>query len=339
MTDDEGWSRSLIVEDMSRHAVPEHDPFYDNQQNTNKPSPSNPSLLSTSQHCSSDANFPTKLPISLSQPPDMLLKRKTGKTSQFFYTASPSKKPRPAAGTVSCIEIPSLSNSVFGLIQEELAHHPFQLLVAVIFLNKTKGKHAIPIFREVIEAFPTPEDLERADVATLRQMIRPLGLFNQRAATLVSLAKVWNLYPPTKGRRVKTPNYPNSNSHKGIKPLEVLSDDDAREGALEIGHLPGIGAYAFDSWRIFCRDELRQVATGWNGEDATSGFEPEWKKVLPSDKELRAYLKWMWLKEGWIWNPVTGEKNVASEDIMKRAEMGELDWTEVHGTGKDGAGK
>jgi methyl-CpG-binding domain protein 4 len=290
--------------------------------------PSKPPVIFTSQHSSDKAMSPEKLAANLPQPVTPS-KRKTGTTSQFFDTPSPSKKPRPATDKVSCIDVPPITNPVFGLIQEELAHKPFQLLVAAIFLNKTRGKYAIPVFREVIKTYPTTQALENADPVTLSEMIRPLGLFNQRAATLVSLAKVWNLHPPTKGRRVMTPKYPGADSHKGIKPLEVLGDDDSREGALEIGHLPGIGAYAFDSWRIFCRDKLREVATGWNGEETADGFEPEWKRVLPNDKELRAYLRWMWLKEGFKWNPVTGDKGIASEELMKRAESGGLDWDEV----------
>jgi methyl-CpG-binding domain protein 4 len=300
---------------------------WEREDATNR-TPLKPELRLTSQFGSDEAISPEKLATSPSQPLLTPSKRKTGTTSQFF--SSPSKKPRSAAGTVSCIDVPPLSNPVFGLIQEELAHQPFQLLVAVIFLNKTRGKYALPVFREVIEAYPTPQALEAADIATLSEMIRPLGLFNQRATTLVSLARVWNLHPPTKGRRVMTPKYPKTDSHRGIKPLEVLGDDDSREGALEIGHLPGIGAYAFDSWRIFCRDELRDVASGWNGENAGGeDFEPEWKRVIPNDKELRAYLRWMWLKEGFRWHPVTGEKEVASEDLLKRAELGGLDWDYV----------
>ncbi|RDI79558.1 hypothetical protein Vi05172_g10427 [Venturia inaequalis] len=288
--------------------------------------PLKPPILD-SQHGSDDAISPEK--VAAIQPPSTPSKRKTGKASSFFDTPSP-KKPRPAAGTVSCIDVPPLSNSVFGLIQEELAHKPFQLLVAVVFLNKTRGKYAIPVFREVIEAYPTPQALEKAHPATLSEIIKPLGLFNQRAATLVNLARVWNLHPPTKGRRVMTPKYPSLESHKGIGPLEVLGDDDEREGALEIGHLPGIGAYAFDSWRIFCRDELRGVATDWNSGGASNqDFLPEWKRVLPNDKELRAYLRWMWLKEGVKWNPVTGEKDIASGELLAKAELGGLDWDEV----------
>jgi len=30
-------------------------------------------------------------------------------------------------------------------------------------------------------------------------------------------------------------------------------------------------------------------------------FEPEWMRVVPKDKELRAFLRWKWLKEGWNW--------------------------------------
>lgn len=278
-----------------------------------------------SQH-GSDKAIP---PENIIRPPVTTSKRKTGNASQFFNSPSP-KKPRAAAGTVSCIDVPPLSNHVFGLIQEELAHHPFQLLVAVILLNKTRGKYAIPVFREIMEAYPTPQALEEADLASLSEMIKPLGLFNQRAATLVELAKVWNLHPPTKGRRVMTPKYPGSESHKGIGALEVLGDDDTREGALEIGHLPGIGAYAFDSWRIFSRDELREVAVGWNAEGATDeSFVPEWKRVLPNDKELRAFLRWMWLKEGLKWDPITGEKEIASAKLMTRAESGGLNWEEV----------
>ncbi|QDS67628.1 hypothetical protein FKW77_004344 [Venturia effusa] len=289
--------------------------------------PSPPRPYHASQHGADEAISPEK--SAKSQPLCTPSKRKTAKASSFFDTPSP-KKPRPAAGTVSCIDVPPLSDAVFGLVQEELAHDPFQLLVAVIFLNKTRGKYAIPVFREVIEAYPTPQALENADSATLSDMIKPLGLFNQRAATLVDLARVWNLHPPTKGRRVMTPKYPKSDSHKGIDPMEVLGDDDAREGALEIGHLPGIGAYAFDSWRIFCRDELRAVATDWNGGGASEeDFVPEWKRVLPKDKELRAYLRWMWLKEGVKWNPLTGEKDIASAELLRAAELGGLDWDEV----------
>jgi len=27
----------------------------------------------------------------------------------------------------------------------------------------------------------------------------------------------------------------------------------------------------------------------------------EWRRVVPMDKELRAYVRWMWSKEGVVW--------------------------------------
>ena len=140
------------------------------------------------------------------------------------------------------------------------------------------------------------------------------------------MAKLWMQSPPVKGWRFRTPAYPDADASKHIQADEVLSDHDARPGAFEIGHIPGLGAYAYDSWRIFCRDELRGLAQSWNGEGAAADFEPEWKRVLPKDKELRAFLRWMWLKEGWKWDPLTGEKEVASEALMKRGQEGGLKW-------------
>ncbi|KAI7128431.1 hypothetical protein KC352_g31673, partial [Hortaea werneckii] len=143
-------------------------------------------------------------------------------------------------------------------------------------------------------------------------------------------------------------------------------------GSLEIGHIPGCGRYAYDSWRIFCRDVLRGVAEDYNGKGAipptplpsastlpTSAgeaeaptstptshhpppppfhnaptnqptdepipFEPEWKRVLPQDKELIATLRWMWLREGWIWDPSNGAKRPATLEEMERARRGEME--------------
>jgi hypothetical protein len=51
-----------------------------------------------------------------------------------------------------------------------------------------------------------------------------------------------------------------------------------------------MGAYAIDSYRIFYRDRLR-------GVDVSDGVEEEWKRVVPTDKELKLYLDWRWGEE------------------------------------------
>lgn len=42
-------------------------------------------------------------------------------------------------------------------LSERVAHDPWKLLVAVMFLNKTAGKVAIPIMWDVLSRWPTPE--------------------------------------------------------------------------------------------------------------------------------------------------------------------------------------
>ena len=110
----------------------------------------------------------------------------------------------------------------------------------------------------------------------------------------------------------------------------MLTDNDPRTNAWEIGHIVQ-GPYALDSWRIFCRDILRGVATGWNGEGGAEGFQPEWMRVMPKDKELRAFLRWMWMKEGYEWDPETGEKDIAREYVVMAVEEGRIGWDERGG--------
>ncbi|KAI6813715.1 hypothetical protein KC340_g16405 [Hortaea werneckii] len=168
-----------------------------------------------------------------------------------------------------------------------------------------------------------------------------------------------------------------SGSNEAVSGLE--GDTTECKGSLEIGHVPGCGRYAYDSWRIFCRDVLRGVAEDYNGKGAISPpatspasadaataeagaeaeaealtrtkhnppshdpqpasqtkpkeegeevavpFEPEWKRVLPQDKELIATLRWMWLREGWIWDPSSGAKRPATWEEMDRARRGEME--------------
>ncbi|KAF2084122.1 DNA glycosylase, partial [Saccharata proteae CBS 121410] len=260
--------------------------------------------------------------------------KRTAATSHHFATpissrnanatpTSSQKKIRPPPGTVSSIPFPPISAPEFGLIQEKLANDPFALLVAVNFLNKTKGTVAIPRFWSFLPDYPTPEDLATAEVAEVADTIRSLGLHNNRARTLIAMARTWVEQPPEGGKRHRRLNYPHRGAGKGIRRGEVIGDDadDDRFGAWEVAHLPGCGPYALDSWRIFCRDKLRGVGSDYN--DARL-LEPEWKRVVPRDKELRAFLRWMWLREGWVWDPLTGEKEVAGEEVLEKARRGEI---------------
>lgn len=248
-------------------------------------------------------------------------------TSPYFFK-SRSKKIK--GETISCIPFPPLDTITFGLVQEKLCHDPFQLLIAVIFLNKTRGSVAMPVFYDLITRLPTPADLAAAKHEDIVSVFQHLGLQNMRATKCINLAKTWLENPPVKGKRYRRLHYPNKNDGKDIEINEgPISDEDERV-AWEVGHLAGIGSYAIDSWRIFCRDELRGLPTGLPERselvrDAVAReveLGKEWTRVLPSDKELRAYLKWRWLRLGFEWDPVSGERKAANERIMAEAVGG-----------------
>jgi methyl-CpG-binding domain protein 4 len=230
--------------------------------------------------------------------------------------------PQVPAEPESCLPFPSIDMPSFGLIQEQLAHDPFRLLIATIFLNRTRGGVALPVLFQVFEAYPTMEAMARANLSELVSMIRCLGFQNQRANKCITIAQIWLNNPPNPHKRYRKLHYPRESDGRNVGRKECIDKDDLRV-AWEIAHLPGVGAYSLDSWRIFCRDQLRHLASDWKGTDSTEiGFVPEWKCVLPQDKELRAYLTWMWLKEGWVWDHNTGDLTAASEKTMRAARSG-----------------
>lgn len=179
-------------------------------------------------------------------------------------------------------------NNHFGLIQEELQHNLYHLIVQAILWNQTRGKQARPILEKILELFPTPNSLACANESLLTEILQPIGLHKQRAKRLISMAKEWQRLPPNPKNlfKARAPDYENN-------------------PGWEIAHLPGVGPYALDSFRIFHRDQLLGLSNSWQAE---SNFEPEWKRVLPSDKDLCAFLQWAWRREGYEWNPITGKK-------------------------------
>ncbi len=238
-----------------------------------------------------------------------------------YFTASPTKRSNP----ISCVPFPPLSSTHFGLVQETLAHSPFRLLIACIFLNKTRGSVALPVFYDLMTRYLTPSALAAARFEDVVAVIQHLGLQNQRANTCINLAKAWLNREPVKGRRWRVLHYPCRGDGKDVKPDEAIEDDDERV-AWEVGQLPGVGVYAIDSWRIFCRDELRGLPTGLpdevTEESKDEELRKEWTRVLPLDKELSAYLRWRWLRNGIVWNPITGEKKPAGEEETETARKG-----------------
>ncbi|OAL00191.1 DNA glycosylase, partial [Phaeosphaeriaceae sp. SRC1lsM3a] len=173
----------------------------------------------------------------------------------------------------------------FGLIQERICSSLYALIVQAILWNQTRGIQARPILFALLAKYPMPENLSCADLVELTHMLQPLGLHNIRAKRLIHMAEAWVAAPPSKQRRYRKLHYPEKGCGRDVGPNEVLGEADGREG-WEVAHLPGVGRYAIDSFRIFGRDTLREVG------------DEEWKRVRAEDKDLKVYLEWRWEGEG-----------------------------------------
>jgi methyl-CpG-binding domain protein 4 len=140
-----------------------------------------------------------------------------------------------------------------------------------------------PILFALFAKYPSLEDLSLAISKDLTAMLQPIGLHNIRAMRLIAMAKAWLAAPPSRERRYRKLHYPARGCGTDVKPGEVFGPEDERDG-WEIAHLPGIGKYALDSYRIFYRDTLRGIAVAGD-------VDLEWKRVRADDKDLKSYLK------------------------------------------------
>ncbi|NWX42483.1 MBD4 protein, partial [Steatornis caripensis] len=144
------------------------------------------------------------------------------KTSPYFSSKYSEEAPSPPRRKAFRKWTPP--RSPFNLIQETLFHDPWKLLIATIFLNKTSGKMAIPVLWEFFKKYPSPEITRTADWKEMSELLKPLGLYELRAKTIIKfsdeyLSKQWKY------------------------PIE----------------LHGIGKYGNDSYRIFCVNEWKEV--------------------------------------------------------------------------------
>jgi hypothetical protein len=110
------------------------------------------------------------------------------------------------------------------LVQEELRSSPWLLLQASVLLNRTRGEAVQGAMEALFARWPTSEAIADAEPSEVAAVLKPLGLQNRRAKSLVALARRWE---------------------------EILVSNGERPVAEDLTGLPGIGAYALDSYRIF----------------------------------------------------------------------------------------
>lgn len=143
-----------------------------------------------------------------------------GEKSLANATSSKHSSPRGLHETVSYTP----PKSPYNLIQEQLYDKPWQLLIATIFLNKTTGSAAKPVFWKFVEQFPTPDSVVNADWKVIADLMEPLGLHQRRAKNIIRFSDEYL------NKRWKYP-------------IELY----------------GIGKYGNDSYRIFCLGQWKTV--------------------------------------------------------------------------------
>lgn len=85
----------------------------------------------------------------------------------------------------------TIKYSPLRLIQEELHHNPWQMLVACIMLNQTSYKQVRPMIDSVFAKWPTAEAMARADKQELSSAVRSLGFYNRRSKALIRFSYEW----------------------------------------------------------------------------------------------------------------------------------------------------
>ena len=114
--------------------------------------------------------------------------------------------------------------SPFDLLQERFWPDSWKILVTCLLLNQTSRKQVEPMIAEFFKEYPDPESMTLANEEKLKNHLRPLGLSNRRAKTLIRFSR------------------------------EYLAG--AWDAAIE---LYGCGKYANDTWRIFCVGDWKNV--------------------------------------------------------------------------------
>ncbi|RIA94502.1 hypothetical protein C1645_562584 [Glomus cerebriforme] len=116
---------------------------------------------------------------------------------------------------------------------------------ATMFLNRTRGSQALPIMWKFLEEYSTPQKAVLANVDTLADLLRPLGLQNTRAERIIRFSYTYLL---------------NSNFETPKK-------------------LFGMGKYAEDSWKLFCeKDDNWKEEYGLEPEDKILQLYVNWRR-------------------------------------------------------------
>ena len=114
--------------------------------------------------------------------------------------------------------------SPIGMLQEDLWPNEWKILVACLLHNQTSRKQVDKVYQELFRRWPTPDTLRSADLQELQILMKPLGMWRKRSAT-----------------------------------LQRFSDEYIEKAWTTPKDLYGCGKYAEDVWNVFCTGDWKKV--------------------------------------------------------------------------------
>jgi len=135
--------------------------------------------------------------------------------------------------------------SPWNLVQEPYFGDEWKILVCCLLLNLTTHKQVRKVLHELFRKYPGPATMAMAKEEDLKDLLRPLGLVNKRAKTLIRF------------------------SHEYLTKEWKTAKD-----------LYGCGKYADDAWHIFCVGDWKKVQPN----DHALNYYHTWLKEKESER-------------------------------------------------------
>ncbi|UOY10005.1 hypothetical protein [Methanonatronarchaeum sp. AMET6-2] len=141
--------------------------------------------------------------------------------------------------------------------------NPYEVLIAEAMLQKTSASQVLPIYRDFLKRYPSPNELAGADVDEISDIIYSLGLQNTRARRFKKL-----------GKKIV-------DAHAG----EIPSKKE------QLMDLPGIGEYISNAVLTLVFEEerpmvdanvIRVVGRAYYGDGDRKTYEPEIEEKVMS---------------------------------------------------------
>ena len=116
--------------------------------------------------------------------------------------------------------------SPIGMLQEDLWPDVWKILVACILHNQTSRKQVNKVYPRLFDLYPNAAQMAKANVESLAELLRPLGLYNRRA-----------------------------------KSLKRFSEEYHNKNWTLPSQLYACGKYADDCYSVFCTGDWKKVQT------------------------------------------------------------------------------